>query len=74
MSGWQMNSEFLDRPSGGRGERGRSGLHASTSLSGWMGRVPAFVMGASLLGAGSANANPEDPTVIDGDVILRQHI
>ena len=68
MSGWQMNSEFPDRPSGGRGERGRSALHASTSLSGWMGRVPAFVMGASLIAAGTANANPEDPTVIDGDV------
>ena len=66
MSAWHKNSAYLDPMKGGRGERGRSALRSSTALAGW--KVPAFVFGASLIGAGTANANPEDPTVVDGDV------
>ena len=69
MYGRRLNSEFTDRlgeSALARERRGRDALRSSTALSDWLGRLPALVMGASLVGAGTAQANPEDPTVVSG--------
>ena len=41
-------------------------LYSSTALSGWLGYVPAVLIGAGLLGSSSAYANPDGGSVIAG--------
>ncbi|MCZ6895187.1 MAG: filamentous hemagglutinin N-terminal domain-containing protein, partial [Gammaproteobacteria bacterium] len=46
--------------------RGRGWLRSSTALSGWAGALPAIILGAGLIGASQAYANPKGGNVVAG--------
>ena len=73
MSGRALDSVFVERMIrhlGGGAPRDRAMLRSTTALSGWIGALPALVVGASLVAPEAARANPDGGNVVAGQATI----